>query len=1002
MSNDCGVCMEECKENLTCGSCNTTYCIDCSQTYLLSVSEAHCMGCKKIWDERFLRDHFPKAWMNKNYKNKIKNVLFEKELSYIPASMTLAGRVNTHKRDLAKYHEYMANDHSFDQQINKLKKELALLGLGNAIENKEKIKEITTEIKNLTTKKTKIQKVSLPNKISLDPDAVERFRRDGTRYYTTVHITEEEKQVKNTSVKCPIDSCLGYLDSNNHCNACNKDICKKCNQEKVKDHKCKKEDIETVEYLQKNTKGCPKCGIRTSKVDGCFGKDIPIPLWNGNIKMSQNIIIGDELIGDDGNKRVVLDVCKGTDKLYSIKQTNGVSYIVNSKHTLFLKFTEHKKLSWNKDNTLCKIKWFDINDKCIRVKHFKINNELLRSKVIEDINIFLNNIKNNNEIELKVDEYMNLPDSQKKQLYGVKSLCETNYKTKDVKLDPYLLGLWLGDGINTGMCFAINSKDDPEILEYILKWCNENDSELVHEDQYTYRIRRKNYSLGKKAIGHGSSMKDCVACKKSKYPNAYCDLSIGEDKDYSVKKSINFNKLKHVLSEYNLIKNKHIPDDYMYNSKDIRLKVLAGLIDTDGHVCNDGKRIVISQTNEHIASQIEHLSRNLGFVTNVTKQKRKEFKFYNQEVSKLYKDINKINISGTNASIIPTTVHRKKCIDSTPNKDYALTSIKVSFIGEGEYFGWKINENNRFVLQDKTIVKNCDQMWCVDCKTAWNWSTGDIVTGHIHNPEYFRYMRERGLQIPQNPNREHNYNNRNYGCVDREIFDMRFNLLFRERGVRNVGLENFNIGKYTVSHLHTFCDNLFRHLDNFRIQNGRKSENRGLNGLQELGIYYREVHEFDTYKVKRISYIMKNITEEEFKSGLIKGHREMEYKNMIYLLCETLTMVIEDTLRKVQEFLVTTAMPAIRPLSGEYFSKEVFDELLNYMDYFNNESKKISELFGYRKHFQVTIDKEKSKVIVKQPKCIKVKKDSEEEESDEETEEESEEERYILKSKKKD
>ena len=564
MSNDCGVCMEECKENLTCGACNTTYCIKCSQTYLLSVSEAHCMGCKKIWDERFLRDHFPKAWMNKNYKNKIKNVLFEKELSYIPASMTLAGRVNTHKRDLAKYYEYMANDHRFDEQINKLKKELALLGLGNAIENKEKIKEITTEIKNLTTKKTKIPKVSLPNKISLDPNAVERFRRDGTRYYTTVHITEEEKQIKNTSVKCSTDSCLGYLDSNSHCNACNKDICKKCNQEKVKEHKCKKEDIETVEYLQKNTKGCPKCGIRTSKVDGC------------------------------------------------------------------------------------------------------------------------------------------------------------------------------------------------------------------------------------------------------------------------------------------------------------------------------------------------------------------------------------------------------------------------------------------------------DQMWCVDCKTAWNWSTGDIVTGHIHNPEYFRYMRERGLQIPQNPNQHHNYNNRNYGCVDREIFDMRFNLLFRERGVRNVGLENFNIGKYTVAHLHTFCDNLFRHLDNFRLQNGRKNETRGI-GLQELGIYYREVHEFDTYKVKRISYIMKNITEEEFKSSIIKGHREMEYKNMIYLLCETLTMVIEDTLRKIQEYLVKTVMPENRTLSGEYFSKEVFDELLNYMDYFNNESKKISELFGYRKHFQVTIDKEKSKVIVKQPKCIKVKKDSEEEESEEESEEEkSEEERYIPKSKKKD
>jgi hypothetical protein len=35
-------------------------------------------------------------------------------------------------------------------------------------------------------------------------------------------------------------------------------------------------------------------------------------------------------------------------------------------------------------------------------------------------------------------------------------------------------------------------------------------------------------------------------------------------------------------------------------------------------------------------------------------------------------------------------------------------------------------------------------MWCVGCKTTFSWKTGVIQTGAIHNPEYFRWMREQG------------------------------------------------------------------------------------------------------------------------------------------------------------------------------------------------------------------------------------------------------------------
>lgn len=49
-------------------------------------------------------------------------------------------------------------------------------------------------------------------------------------------------------------------------------------------------------------------------------------------------------------------------------------------------------------------------------------------------------------------------------------------------------------------------------------------------------------------------------------------------------------------------------------------------------------------------------------------------------------------------------------------------------------------------------VSGCPQMWCVNCHTAFNWNSGLIDRGYVHNPEYFRYLRERNEIIPRNPN----------------------------------------------------------------------------------------------------------------------------------------------------------------------------------------------------------------------------------------------------------
>lgn len=48
-------------------------------------------------------------------------------------------------------------------------------------------------------------------------------------------------------------------------------------------------------------------------------------------------------------------------------------------------------------------------------------------------------------------------------------------------------------------------------------------------------------------------------------------------------------------------------------------------------------------------------------------------------------------------------------------------------------------------------IDGCDQMWCVECKTAFSWNKGTIETNHIHNPHYFEYLRKNNLQAPRNP-----------------------------------------------------------------------------------------------------------------------------------------------------------------------------------------------------------------------------------------------------------
>lgn len=435
----------------------------------------------------------------------------------------------------------------------------------------------------------------------------------------------------------------------------------------------------------------------------CISEETQVPLWNGDIKFAKDIQKGDIIIGDDGNQRKVLTLFKGHGEMYEVKQDMGEPYQVNDNHILTLCMPEHKSIFWSNSSHSWNAKYWDTESRCIKYKKIltsvKINcndcnesigisslkrhyqrkhNDLQLTKqnynidmkneeIIQSYNNlqeFLSNIDDNNIIDINIQDYLNLPKSHQRKLKGIRSPC-INWNKQSVILDPYVLGIWLSDGSKSGYSFACRGVLDYQIIDYLKNWGLENDANLTQSSS-----------------------------------NKYC---------YNFSSITNFRKmneslLKKLLKKYNLINNKHIPKEYLINSKDIRLKLLAGIIDTDGYVCKDGT-IEISQSTIHkkLVDDIVYLSRSLGFYTYV-KIKTTNYKYkLGGNNAKAYI----IKISG-NTCEIPILLSRKKSKSTTMyNLRNSTGIINIKKINDCNYVGIGIDGNNRFLINDFTITHNC-------------------------------------------------------------------------------------------------------------------------------------------------------------------------------------------------------------------------------------------------------------------------------------------------------
>lgn len=255
---DCNICclpfttkLRKCVE---CNYCKFPVCLTCVKTYITSlVNEVTCMNpdCGKAWSPTFISDNLPKSFINGEMKKTKESVLFEYQKSLLPVSQA-----------------------ELEQHLQKKKLIADMLGRNKYIieRNKEithRAYRIRYELKQLNHPNKKELKIKKRELLEEKRQILLEKRKNNATIWTLRNGGSTERVVKEFKQKCPMGECNGYLSTQWKCGICEKFICKDCREEKIDDHTCDQDTVETVKLLKKDSKPCPGCGFLIHKIEGC-------------------------------------------------------------------------------------------------------------------------------------------------------------------------------------------------------------------------------------------------------------------------------------------------------------------------------------------------------------------------------------------------------------------------------------------------------------------------------------------------------------------------------------------------------------------------------------------------------------------------------------------------------------------------------------------------------------------------------------------------------------
>jgi len=149
--------------------------------------------------------------------------------------------------------------------------------------------------------------------------------------------------------------------------------------------------------------------------------------------------------------------------------------------------------------------------------------------------------------------------------------------------------------------------------------------------------------------------------------------------------AVNQDILVSLFDELGILQRKDIPEIMMFEDIDsVRLPLLAGIIDSKGP-CNSQDDVIMLALNDYNTQNFVKIARSCGL---------------------------RVSVEGTTciiykSPIIPSVFPRSNCkINSQDHKCDQLWEFQVKELGVGRYFGFVVDGNHRFLLDDFTVTHN--------------------------------------------------------------------------------------------------------------------------------------------------------------------------------------------------------------------------------------------------------------------------------------------------------
>lgn len=352
-------------------------------------------------------------------------------------------------------------------------------------------------------------------------------------------------------------------------------------------------------------------------VGKCLGKDTPVLMFNGAVKAVQNVKAGDLVMGPDSFPRLVVNTTTGREAMYRVIPTKGDSYEVNESHILSLRMSGGSQ-----------------------------NNCAIADGTI---------------VNISVRDYLQKSVSFKQAAKGWRTGVDFLQQVTPLKMEPYFLGLWLGDGNSANP--IIWSVDD-EVEEYLADYAKRLSLEVRHDQS--------------NEISGLAGISICApGAVKHRHP------------------------LREALRHYDLIANKQIPHAFMTASRADRLQVLAGMIDSDGYLSNGCYEVTLKC--QKLLDDMVFVARSLGFAATKAQCEKSCTNAPGGPKSGTYF---RCVISG-GVSEIPCRIDRKIAAPRQQIKNVLNVGIAVEPLGEGDYYGFElIGPDRLFLLGDFTVTHN--------------------------------------------------------------------------------------------------------------------------------------------------------------------------------------------------------------------------------------------------------------------------------------------------------